>query len=172
MLRREWKQYEPLRYLLPTQESGAYWMPRESDRPTQFRKAFAAAAAGGYYPHCLSASGRPPDSGKVALRFPHWRSGYTGRALAARFNGPVDLCYAQGASHRDGRDAAPRFLDGTAVPLCRNPGIGSATPACRDRNGVRIHPLIFSCRQNNARGYKSPKLFLEPNFLASRIFLC
>jgi len=86
-------------------------MPRESDRPTQSRKAFAAAAPGGCDPHRLSPPGRPPHSGEVAVRFPDRRPGCASLAASARFNGPVDICYAQGASNRHGRDAEACFLD-------------------------------------------------------------
>jgi hypothetical protein len=137
VLRREWKEYEPVRDLLITWEARAYWMPSDSDRPSQVRTASSAAAAGGVHPHCVSPPGWPPDSRQVAVRFHDRRPGCTGFAPSARFHGPADICYAQGASDRDGRDAARCFLDGTAVPLRHNPELGSAPAACCDRNGVR-----------------------------------
>ncbi len=132
----EWKEYQPLRDLLSIggpEHTG--W--NDSDRPSQARKAFSAAAAGGFYPHCPSLPGRPPDCREVAVRFPDGRTGGTGLNPSGRFHGQVDIRHAQGASGRHGRDAAPCFLDGTAVPLCRHPGLGSTPAAGCDRHGIR-----------------------------------
>lgn len=138
--RRGWKQYQPLRDLLSTREPRAYWIS-DSDRPNQARNAFSTAAAGGFYPHCPSLPGRLPDSREAAVRFHNRRPGCTGLAASAGLNGQVDICYAQGANNGDGRDAAPCFRVGTTVPLCGNPGLGSAPAACCDRHGVRTHRI-------------------------------
>ena len=114
-------------------------MPMTADRPRQARKARSAAAVGEFYPRCPSPPGRPPDSREVAVRFHDRRPDGTGFAPSARFNGQVDIRYAQGASDRDGRDASPCFVDGTAVPLCSHPRLGSAPAACCDRHGIRTH---------------------------------
>ena len=121
----------------------------DSDHPSQARKAPSAAAIGGFYPHCPSPPRWPPDSREVAVRFHDRRPACAGLPASARFNGPVDICYAQRASDRDGRDAASCFEGGTTVPLRSNPGLGSAPAACRDRNGVR--------------SYRITSLFPDPN---------
>ena len=88
-------------------------LDREGAR-TVTRRAFltgTAAAVGGFYPRCPSPPGWTPDSREVAVRFPDRGPDGTVSAPSARFNGQVDIRYAQGASDRDGRDAAPCFLD-------------------------------------------------------------
>lgn len=121
-------------------EPSAYCMS-ESNRPSQASKAPSAATAGGFYPYCPSPPGRPPDSREVAVRFRDRRPDCTRLAPSGRFNGQVDICYAQRAGDRDGRDAGPCFLGETTVPLCSNLALGSAPAACRDRNGIRTHRI-------------------------------
>ena len=118
----------------------------DSDPSSQARKTCSAAATGGFHPYSVSPQRRPADSRGVAVRFPDRRPGRPGLTASAGFTGQVDLCYAQGASDRDGGNVAPGFLEGAAIPFCCNRGTGSAPTARCDPDGFRRDRIALGFR--------------------------